>query len=373
MNSFCLLWYHSLFKNHKLFEFLEQMKTKMDTEETDLETVTKRTAFLFQPKDNLIPLTPLESILHHEIYGALFYYYQSKYDVLKRKIMTNPFLTDECKENYLLFFGKIQKIYWMFNRLAFRWKYKRAPIAVDSDIYFCPIEPNKSFNCIVYQNQKKFYFKISDLLTIIENACCTTEDSFELCSKYSQNPYTRENLQNIVLYRFYFHVLLYSSIPIPTWFQYFFREHFSLVPFTLKYSCMLKKRAIYKYITSADHNDAGFVNDIRHLIKHNIYTKRWKIDPEFPLSILVDVMRPYIYLFYLTSSADASLDLILYYKTLLNSKLNRLAIFYPCFGRKKEIKWFNNNWKPDFLPEKETEKGSEFFTEYFPFSLPYQA
>jgi hypothetical protein len=343
----------------------------MDTEETESEE-TKKTHFLFQSKENRIPLATLDAILHHEIYGALFYYSYSKYDVLKRKITTNPFLTEECKETFLLFFGKIQKIYWMFNRLAFRWKYKRAPIAVDSDIYFCPIEPSKSFNCIVYQNQKKFYFKISDLLTIIENACCATEDSFELCSKYSQNPYTRENLQNIVLYRFYFHVLLYSSIPIPLWFQHFFREHFSIVPFTLKYSGLLKKLAIYKYIKSADHNDSVFVNDIRHLMKHNIYTKRWKIDPEFPLSVLVDAMRPYIYLFYLTT-AEVSLDLVLYYKTLLNSKLNRFAIFYPCFGRKKEMEWFKNSLKPDFSTGKEMERVTEFHTAYFPFSLQYQA
>jgi hypothetical protein len=168
------------------------------------------------------------------------------------------------------------------------------------------------------------------------------------------------------LFRFYFHVLLYSKITIPTWFELFFRENFSITTLTLKYSFILRKLAIYKYIQIADHNDTQFVSDIRQLIKQNNHTKKWIIHPDFPLSVLVNTMRPYIYIYYLIHYSDAQHDLILFYKTLLYSNLNRFAIFYPLFGRRKKQNWFRNSWKPDFL-ELETEIKKEFHTDYFHF------
>ena len=86
MNSFCLLWYCTVFKNtHKLFELLDDIKTSTN------DTTKKIIHFLIQKKES--QLSVIELVIHHEIYGALLFYNYDKYILFKKKIYNNDFLS----------------------------------------------------------------------------------------------------------------------------------------------------------------------------------------------------------------------------------------------------------------------------------------
>ena len=269
-----------------------------------------------------------------------------KFSSLNRIVERNQFLNAETKEEVLDFFNKTQRIYWSLNRVAFRWKFKRANVAILTDIFLNHIDPNKAYNFCLYQGKTKYFFKNSDLLTIILNSCTAYRDSFELSPKCSKNPYTNQSLEPVHMYRFYFHLRL-SQMKIPLWFELFFEEGFNLIDFTLKHETLLKKIAIQKYVANSDVNHS-IIRDIHTMFKSHCLCKKLHIDLNFPDEVLLQVCRPYIYLYYLVHFLECDTELHTFYDTKLQQALSQLALSNPFFGQKKKTVCLfpRSPWKP---------------------------
>ena len=78
-------------------------------------------------------------------------------------IWINPFLSDFQKETFLLFFCKIQKIYYGFSRFIRIYKYKISNIVVNQDLFLNNLDPNHRQTFILFIHKSIYYFNIQDI------------------------------------------------------------------------------------------------------------------------------------------------------------------------------------------------------------------
>ena len=94
--------------------------------------------------------------------------------------INNIFLTREQKEDFINVFCKIQKTYFAISILAYMYKYKKAKIVVDFDLGLNPIDINNKNSICLFQEKNKYYFRINDLINIIDTALSNSSNFLSL-------------------------------------------------------------------------------------------------------------------------------------------------------------------------------------------------
>jgi hypothetical protein len=229
---------------------------------------------------------------------------------------------------------------------------KRAMVAVDQDLFLNPIDANHPKSFVFLQDRKKYYFILSDLLKIMDRAL-THHDNFDLEAYYPKNPYTNLPFSKSVMYHFYFYINR-LGILIPTLFHLFFLEDFDINNFVSKYDSIILKQIIKNYVFHT--NSKMFLNSILDMIDENKYTSQWTIDSDFPVEKLMDIMRPYAYIYYLIMYGKLSETRFMEMSSFLYYRLFVFWRFNPNFGKK-----VYNLTNPS-----STEKN--FFDKHLPFS-----
>ena len=87
---------------------------------------------------------------------------RTKYDYFKT-VLDNIFLTDEQKEGFIDIFCKAQRHYRVLNRLARRYKWSKAPISVQVDLFLNPLHESQRNVITILQNGQKYLFSVNDL------------------------------------------------------------------------------------------------------------------------------------------------------------------------------------------------------------------
>ena len=105
--------------------------------------------------------------------------------------INNIFLTEEQKEDFINIFCEIQKTYFALSRFAYIYKYKKAKVVVDFDLCLSPIDINNKNSVCLFQEKYKFYFKINDLINIIDTSLSNSPNFFS-DPLISKNPYKFE-------------------------------------------------------------------------------------------------------------------------------------------------------------------------------------
>lgn len=277
-----------------------------------------------------------------------------KFGILSKYLLLAIGLTMIDKDNILTVFQKSQKVYRGFCAFAFNYKIKKYPINVDHDIYYNKLEKYDKNVINIFQNKKNYLFKTSDLVNIIENALCNSYNFF-LEPKFPVNPYNKIPFSLADLYNLYFKMKNMDCV-IPKLFNSFFLSDFDIDLFFMDNEMDIKERIIYKFIYN--NNDLHGLNmEFRDMMREFYRKKtchkscnrcrkinRIIIDDDFPKKKLIDIMKPYLYLFCSIKYSLAGLEKIDNYKLILNKKLKEFIKFNPMFGR-KYIKYVNN--KPD--------------------------
>jgi len=259
---------------------------------------------------------------------------KSRISLLQEVVFDNIFLSESTKDDCIQFFGKIRKQYRMFARLAFRWKYKRSQIPITNDLYFNPIDIDKSYNYILYQNGVRYYFRISDLLRSIQQKLINYDSyDFEVESVAPINPYNKTELSKCELYNFYFY-LLQSPMKIPLYFQYFFEEEFNLSIYKVKNETFLKKMALQNYVFTEPNKSIRLGTHIKEMLGKNPYIRKMKIHEDFPMSNLIDTFRSYAYIDYLILYGNLECTVEEYYDEILFLELKTFSEKNPQYGRK---------------------------------------
>lgn len=253
---------------------------------------------------------------------------KNKFNIL-RNTLNNLFYTQEIKDGVFNLFNKVQTIYHKLSRLAFIYKFNKSQIKIDRDIFLNPIDERQKNKIILLQNGYKYIFTFTDIINIL-NTCLGNTEYFFASPRVIKNPYNNIPFSKSILYNIYF-AIKKSNFIMPLLLQAFFLEDFNITNYALNNECIIRDYAIKKYFETASNNI--LYREILIMLKTNVYGNKLLIDKEFPKELLVTVMKPYLYLFYLSNySVDCSKRSLK--REELNLKLKRFVKFNYLFGRK---------------------------------------
>ena len=260
---------------------------------------------------------------------------KSKVTLFHSIIWDHLFLNHAQKEQFLDFFCKMQRMYYGFSRFLRLYKYKKASITVSTDLFLNSLDPKHKRTWILYLYKSIYYFEISDVWQVLEKAW-TTHSNYELDLYMPKNPYTNIPFTKTELYYYYFH-RKHGGFSIPTLLEYMFLKEFDLTSFEITYeSCILTHIIKKMVLTKTGFSNELYLNVIE-MIEENPYTNLWNIHPDFPKERLVDIMRPYVYIYYLTLYGKLTENQFIYLSSFLHTNLYLFWKFNPKFGNKKHI------------------------------------
>jgi len=311
-------------------------------------------------ENELNGINVMKSLLKSFIYTYITSSYntfaiKTKYELLN-DIQTNVFFTNESKEIFFDIFSKTQRTYLALCKFAYLYKYKKAKIQIDNDMYLNPIEATDKYTITILQNNNKYLFTYTDLINIIHTAIGHSDYFFanplEVKNPYNNIPFSYSTLCNI-----YFFIRNTKPI-VPELFHKFFLCNFDLEWFQLENESILRDYTIKSYMKNTSAQTIS--SNIRNMLKSNVLCKRLIIHRDFPTEILNEIFKPYLYVYLLSLySYDRNIKRHNYY--IINEKLKKFYRHNKLFGRKvyKKQYCFTNFGKSTYV--------SEFNTKYLPF------
>jgi len=262
----------------------------------------------------------------------------NKFEWITHHILNNNFLPHETKNEFMILFSKIQRTYRALSKLVYLYKFKRSKIIIKTDLYLNEIDPRKKNVITIYQNNSRYLFIISDLINIINNNL-SNSPYFFMESKVSKNPYNNVEFSHVILYNIYFFIR-HSNISVPELFHKYFMVNFNIKKFEYDNEGLIRTIAIKKHVTTASYTT--LYSDIKPmLLKCDESTKYLSIHKDFPKEKLVNILRPYLQLYYsykyeISGTMKKSKALRTLYK-----KMDLFVRFNILFGR-KNIKLVQN-------------------------------
>jgi len=252
----------------------------------------------------------------------------SKFALLK-EVFENIFMNKEAKEEFLNYFCKMQRVYFLLVKQAYRYKMKKSPIQVSTDVFMTPLLETNSRTFAIIQNGKKYLFSTSDLINIINSSLSNTSYFFAeplVC----KNPYNNIPFNKSTLYNMYFFIKK-STFLLPILFHYYFMENFNLKKFGKNHETLIRETSIKRHVEKTP--DDQLCHEIKKMLTANQYTKKLCIDNEFPKDRLVNIMRPYLELYYLYTCSNDLAKCHAYEKE-YNDKMKNFYLYNKRFGRK---------------------------------------
>jgi hypothetical protein len=253
-----------------------------------------------------------------------------KFNELK-KLVINPFMSETIANALLDDFCQFQRIYNGFAKLARIYKFKKAKVQITTDLCANELNPKKSNVFVLFQNNLKYYFSARDLINII-NSNLSHCVGFVPDMIVSKNPYNNLILSDTCLYNIYF-FLRWNSYIIPELFHGFFLSNFNATTFHYNYEFNIINEHIKNFIYNS-HHDTLYPIFTEMWDAYYRITRKILIDVEFPKDKLINIMKPYLHLYYTSLYATNGTYKQCNAEYTLRRKLMRFRNFNPLFGRK---------------------------------------
>lgn len=246
-------------------------------------------------------------------------------------IISNIFVSESQKNEILEMFSKMQRVYYGFVKLAHLYKFKKAKVQVTTDLCMTDLNPKSSNVFILRQNNSKYYFSIKDLINMLNHNLSNCMD-FAPDPIITKNPYNNLMLSNVELYNIYF-FMRWNNCIIPELFQGYFMSNFNMKTFRFNYEFNIINTYIKNYIYTSHHDTLypifkSMCSDCKHI------TRKLRIDVEFPKEKLMNIMKPYLHLYYTWIHATNGTYKQCNAEYTLKRKLRLFINFNPKFGRK---------------------------------------
>ena len=252
----------------------------------------------------------------------------SKYKLLEHSLH-NTFISQEIKNTFLQLFGKFQKIYFGFSKLALVYKFRKAKKEVCYDMCLNELDQKSKNVLAVLIDEHRYLYVLSDIVNIFQSAL--THMNYMICTPISvKNPYTNKDFSISMLYNFYF-FLKSRLVSIPFFIQEFYKSNFHLHMFTMLHDSYLQDFAITKYV---ENTPFTYLRDgmCSMLNDYNFVNQEVAIHPLFPEKELFDIMKKPYLLFYYKSRYSRTHEINIYYGDILKRMLNEFFIHNPKFG-----------------------------------------
>ncbi len=289
----------------------------------------------------------IQQIIHIELYSYVINIYrvllEKDFDYesfVKYKftfltnVLENMFYSDETKNLYFSYFSKIQKTHFAFMRFARFYKYKKAVVQISSDLFMNELDEKNANVFVLFQNNCKYLFSASDLVNIMNN---NLSNSYLFFSEplVPKNPYNNIALDKATLYNIYFFMKT-RPFAMPVLYQQFFNVDFDLEIFREDNEQLIREESIKRYVYSTSPNIlySPVVSMIETLKSNNSKYKILSIHKNFPKNKLVEIMRPYLHLYYLSKYYIVGTEKITNSYEILVKKFDLFIRYNPYFGRK---------------------------------------
>ena len=255
-------------------------------------------------------------------------YLSFSYDIhqIWRELTTNIFIPQHEKDSFMEIYAKSRRTYIGFSRLQTKWRIRKAKQTITTDLYMNEIDQTHRNSMMIHQNNTNYWFSISDLLNQIETALLNSPCYFAEPLE-PKNPYTNIPFPKSILYNIYFKHKSSTFLP-STIFHGFFLAEFDLYRFRVDNESALREMSIRKHIHNADPNI--LFNEIMSMCR--IF--RLRVDREIKKQDLLPIMRPYYYLYMVSSYHIHGLEKSSMAHQLLLQKTRELRKYNPIFGRK---------------------------------------
>ena len=291
------------------------------------------------------------NIIQQIIHIALYSYVINMYRILLEKefdyksfvkykftfltnVLENMFYNDETKDLYFSYFSKIQKTHFAFMRFARLYKYKKAVVQISSDLYMNELDEKHPSVFVLFQNNCKYLFSASDLVNIMNN---NLSNSYLFFSEplIPKNPYNNIAFDHATLYNIYF-FMKGRPFAMPVLYQQYFNVDFDLEIFREDNEQLIREETIKRYVYSTSPNILynTVVSMIETLKSNNPKYKILCIHKNFPKNKLVEIMRPYLHLYYLSKFYVVGTEKITNSYEILIKKFDLFIRYNPYFGRK---------------------------------------
>jgi hypothetical protein len=323
MNAFLQILHKQCAKTNELYEV-----SKLDNSDKTRFSLVNNTYNYELKNCSLEYFDKLVIITFNILLLTPIYNTKTKFGFLS-SIRDNKFYDDTTKQIIYEIFYEVQKKYNALNRLAYRYKYSRSPIAINTDLSLANIKSSNKNTIIILQNNQKYLFTLFDLKKIIDTSLSNSPYHFShplpIKNPYNNMPFEKSNLYNIYFF------MKKSDFVIPTLFHQYFLCNFNLSKFQEENEVLIQKFHLTQYLRNLSSKDLK--KEILFMLKQNKYSKKIKIDPEFPTDKLIEIFKPYLELFYKQSySIDTNAKIMA--KNELHIKLKVFYNFNPIFGRK---------------------------------------
>lgn len=269
-----------------------------------------------------------------------------KFKVLS-DVLVNLFVSPKVKNVLLDLFCKSQRIYYALSKFAHKYQFRKAKVRVNTDLCLNIIDPQYRKTIPIFDKTSRsvFLFTCADLVSIIMTALTHTSNFF-IEPRVCKNPYTNIPFQKSNLYSIYFHIQ--DNYPvIPPLLYSFFMCNFDLNLFFLQNEHVIRCTAVKNYLKNSSTRTLYLeVFHMLHLMHSNLC-----IDENFPEQLLVDIMRPYLYLYLMFMYSILGSEQRGIYYIIMKKKIGDFIHFNGQFGRKridcdKQVK-YNCNY-PNF-------------------------
>jgi hypothetical protein len=270
---------------------------------------------------------------------------ENKFQFLN-KILSNIFLNEGNKEKVVEIFFKIQKTYHAFSKIANIYRFKKSKLQINHDLYLNPITTQKYTT--ILQNGKKYMFTATDLINII-NTALSNAPHFFVEPLIAKNPYNNMPFNKSTLYNIYF-FLRKTDYKMPILIEKYFLANFDITLFYFENESIIRDIAIQNFVFKSDTKVLypSVINMIHKYDTKNILT----ISEDFPKDKLVNIMRPYLHLYYTTKYSfmfnkkeNAYAELVYKFKQFIkfNPKFGRKYILNNQFTKKADISFEENH------------------------------
>ena len=212
-----------------------------------------------------------------------------------KETLANIFLNDEARAVVLNKFSMAQRTYNLINRMVYRYKFRHASMKVQHDLCMEPISKSQRNVITIIHEDQKYLFTTSDLIKMVESSLANSPYFFS-APLIIKNPYTNLPFQKSHLYNIYFFVRE-RVIHIPKLFHAYFMSNFNLKHFRDTNQTLIQREHTRQYVKNGDEDCLH--EDIITMLSAIKYRGHITIDPSFPKGKLVEVMRPYLELYYI--------------------------------------------------------------------------
>jgi hypothetical protein len=280
-------------------------------------------------ENNELKSSNISPTIKHTLYNFIIKKDEKSNIEFLKSVVDNIFFSENDKNMFFDIFCKAKRIYNAFTRIKYIYKFKKAEIQINHDLYLNPIDISKNNYITILQNDKKYLFTTSDIINIM-NSSLSNAPHFFVNPLISKNPYNNIPFNKSTLYNIYFFIKN-SNYIMPPLIKGFFMTNFNLHLFVKEYEAIIRDIAIENFIFKSDSN--VLYNVVINMLNKYDIKNNFSIHEDFPQEKLVSIMRPYLYLYYMSRfSFMVNKKENAYYELIY--KLNVFFNYNPRFGRK---------------------------------------